>query len=396
MERWARELEQSLEADFYELVLVGTPGSPAVARIRNVGNVAVPPPRNLNLAAFQREAAHRLARFLEAQSMPSGSASHRETLVGSLMCHMATLSTKGKPLTRDELVNLLTGLLLQNSEPSPEAWNVLDAYIEAERRCTLNGLRFPPPRLRDELVSGKGTATNSLVEDLGVPFRVLTEFRVSDDDNAAFREEQQRLRASNDDDSHVPPAAEERRRTESREVIQQFDDTYRQWLGTQDPLVILGDPGYGKSWLVTQLTLRMLEQLVQNPTFRVLDESDSQTADDSPAFLPLRVTFRELGDRLRSGWTLPDVVEEIVTDRLRRWSHDIPSANAIATFRKIVRDSFDEGRVFMLLDGWDERDQAHESVLLDVIRGWASSPCRLLGPSAGTHPTRSAVQRPMR
>jgi hypothetical protein len=42
VEHWARKLEKWLEANEYEMVLVGTPGSPSVAKKRSVGKVAVP------------------------------------------------------------------------------------------------------------------------------------------------------------------------------------------------------------------------------------------------------------------------------------------------------------------------------------------------------------------
>lgn len=64
IEHWAAELESWQQANEYELVLVGTPESPAAAKIRRVGKVAVPQAKPLDPTAFQEQAAHRLAKFL--------------------------------------------------------------------------------------------------------------------------------------------------------------------------------------------------------------------------------------------------------------------------------------------------------------------------------------------
>jgi hypothetical protein len=116
IERWAMELESWREADEYELVLVGIPASPTVARIRKEGTVAVPPPKNLDLPAFKEQAAHRLDRLLQKHDLYRGDADHREMLAGALSEKLATLSTGGHKLTRSALVNLLTGWLASTAE----------------------------------------------------------------------------------------------------------------------------------------------------------------------------------------------------------------------------------------------------------------------------------------
>ena len=109
VERWATELESWREASEYELVIVGTPASPAVARIRIVGSVVVQPPKNLDLRAFSEQAAHRLDGFLRNHDLHPGDAKHRELLAGALGAKLATLSTAGQEITRSALVKLLAG-----------------------------------------------------------------------------------------------------------------------------------------------------------------------------------------------------------------------------------------------------------------------------------------------
>lgn len=113
--RWAAELEGWKQADQYELVLVGTPESKAVAQIREAGRVAVPQAKNMDLGAFQEQAAHRLEKFLRGNGLPPGDARSREMLVDALAGRLATHSTQGRPMARARLVSLLKGWLSDTS-----------------------------------------------------------------------------------------------------------------------------------------------------------------------------------------------------------------------------------------------------------------------------------------
>ncbi|MCY2988124.1 MAG: SUMF1/EgtB/PvdO family nonheme iron enzyme, partial [Planctomycetota bacterium] len=84
MEKWAAELEAWKQAEEYELVLLGIPGSPAVAKIGRLGRVAVPPPRNLDLPAFRKQAGYLLLRFLESRRLPAQNADRLDDLVALL------------------------------------------------------------------------------------------------------------------------------------------------------------------------------------------------------------------------------------------------------------------------------------------------------------------------
>ena len=107
IQSWARDLEAWKKADEYELVLVGQHGSPAVAKIRHVGNVSVPPAKNLDLVAFLEQAAYRLERFLEKHGLPTGKSQNRELLAEALAARLATYSTKGRAVRRATLVKQL-------------------------------------------------------------------------------------------------------------------------------------------------------------------------------------------------------------------------------------------------------------------------------------------------
>lgn len=115
--RWAEELAAWRRADTHELILVGTPGSPAVAKMRSSGNVAIPRPLNLDLKAFREQAAHRLHRFLDDQRLPVQDAARLDALVALLCDHLLDGSVASKPLTRDGLTKLLRGWI-ESREPS--------------------------------------------------------------------------------------------------------------------------------------------------------------------------------------------------------------------------------------------------------------------------------------
>lgn len=130
IERWAKELAAWKEADEYELILVGTPASNSVARIKKVGNVAVPSPKNLDLDAFKEQAAHRLDHVLSQAKLPPGNAHYREMLAGALADKLGTLSTKGCRLTRTELLKLLSDWIA-HSQPAPNQIRLIRVYVSS-------------------------------------------------------------------------------------------------------------------------------------------------------------------------------------------------------------------------------------------------------------------------
>jgi hydrogenase maturation protease len=119
VKQWARDLEESRAADEYELILVGTPSKPAVAKARRLGKVAVPAPRNLDLTAFTRQSAQLLDCFMVANSLVAGNPYHREMLARALAGELMTLATRARPFTRDELIDLLKLWITQAPKDIP-------------------------------------------------------------------------------------------------------------------------------------------------------------------------------------------------------------------------------------------------------------------------------------
>lgn len=165
--RWAAELESWREADNYELVLVGTPGGPSVATVRESGRVAVPPPKNLDLQAFQEQAAHRLSRFLESQKLRTGNSVFREILVEWLVGKLVCYSTSGRDLAHSDLAQLLAGWVGSPESPKiPDTRPYLCALRDMTGYIDIRGLQV-----------GKGRAHRFPIEELYIS---LTARRHSD------------------------------------------------------------------------------------------------------------------------------------------------------------------------------------------------------------------------
>ena len=107
VQRWARELQASIAADEYELILVGTVATPQFAKGLKIDKVMVPAAMVFDLTTFRQRVAHLLDYFMASQSLPSGNANYREMLADALVGKLATLAVSSQSLTREGLVALL-------------------------------------------------------------------------------------------------------------------------------------------------------------------------------------------------------------------------------------------------------------------------------------------------
>ena len=111
VELWASELESSLSADEYALLLLG-PCSQSVVEIDHVGKVNIPAPRVLDPLGLIEQAAHRLDRYLEAQGISKVPAFAREIIVSGLITKLEIYSTQGTPISRNDFDKLLRDWIL--------------------------------------------------------------------------------------------------------------------------------------------------------------------------------------------------------------------------------------------------------------------------------------------
>lgn len=103
---WASELEKSIVATGYELILIG-PCSQQVLRIKKIGNVAVPTPKVLNADSLIEQGAHRLDLYSERKGIPRIPALTREMLISALVTKLETFSTSSKAITREQLNQII-------------------------------------------------------------------------------------------------------------------------------------------------------------------------------------------------------------------------------------------------------------------------------------------------
>jgi len=112
VERWALLLESSRGAEEYELILIG-PCSQGVIGLTRVGNVSIPPPKNLDIPGLLQQAAEGLAQFLESQNLSAETAEHRRLLARALVTELNTYSADSTPLSRADVLQLLTKWISQ-------------------------------------------------------------------------------------------------------------------------------------------------------------------------------------------------------------------------------------------------------------------------------------------
>jgi len=142
VKRWADELENSIQATSYELILIG-PCSQGVVDLDKLGNVDIPIPRSLNIADLIEQSAHRLDNYLEGRQLSKVSAPIRELLVRALVTKLETYSTAGETISRKAFNQLLEEWILASS-PSV-------ALVPQHPELTLRVFRTDDRRYRDEI-----------------------------------------------------------------------------------------------------------------------------------------------------------------------------------------------------------------------------------------------------
>ncbi|MCP4154659.1 MAG: NACHT domain-containing protein, partial [bacterium] len=108
-------------------------------------------------------------------------------------------------------------------------------------------------------------------------------------------------------------------------------------------LVLLGDPGAGKTTIIRWIATAYLLRLKQDPAFKALPDVASLPERE---WLPIVVRCRDLGEAGRSG-SLDDVLEE--TFRKAQMADD-----EAAALPAVMRELLAEGKALLLVDGLDE------------------------------------------
>jgi len=105
VEKWAGKLEAASSSEHCSLMLVGLI-HPSLKDVRQVGKVAIRK-KSLDLRGLLGEAAHELAKFLEAEKVNAGTGLQREMIVHALVSKLEHHSTESQRLTREAFIKLL-------------------------------------------------------------------------------------------------------------------------------------------------------------------------------------------------------------------------------------------------------------------------------------------------
>lgn len=106
VKEWAKELEDSIKADEYELILIG-PCSKEVANLEKWENVLIPIPKSLDVDGLIEQAAHRLDHYIENRNLPKTQAFTRELIIHALITKLESYSISGSKISRRDFCNLL-------------------------------------------------------------------------------------------------------------------------------------------------------------------------------------------------------------------------------------------------------------------------------------------------
>ncbi len=128
VEKWAAKLRKARTDEECTLTLVGNIPSGLVGS-RAIAGVFIET-KNLHLGDLVEQAAQRLAKFLESEQMPAGTALQREMVVHALTSRLEHLATKSEPLSRESFL----GLLRQWINSAPKGYAQVDlSHFEVQK-----------------------------------------------------------------------------------------------------------------------------------------------------------------------------------------------------------------------------------------------------------------------
>lgn len=127
IKRWSKDLEDSIDADEYNVILIG-PVSNGVSKTRKQGNVVLKI-KNLDLDGLINEAANKLGSYMENKDYKPLASNIKEIVIKSLVTQFEIYSTKGKEISREEFDEVLFKWI---SEIAPESIKkkIFDILIE--------------------------------------------------------------------------------------------------------------------------------------------------------------------------------------------------------------------------------------------------------------------------
>jgi hypothetical protein len=100
--KWARSLKSDLDADEYELILIG-PCSGEVTKRTDTDGVKLPIPKSLDVEGMLQQASHRLDKYAHRNQMGNYSPICRELMVDALLGKLSAYSAAGSAMNISDL-----------------------------------------------------------------------------------------------------------------------------------------------------------------------------------------------------------------------------------------------------------------------------------------------------
>ncbi|MBD2014306.1 HEAT repeat domain-containing protein [Microcoleus sp. FACHB-53] len=338
---WAEELEKSIEAQEYELTLIG-PCNKDVASTGLHGKVSIPKPHVLNLLSLIEQAAHKLAKYLESKNIIKTTSQVRELLVNALTTELSIYSTKGSRISREDFDNLLVGWI-QIIYP--------DSTNETDSASLLKEWNIPWSEVCSAILENQNqwltthalASGNRRVKDMYVPLGLVErkqpsrpERNISPEQGSEFYQEK------------ITPI-------EHKDFFEQVLKLGISPKSNGRCIAIIGEPGAGK----TTLLQKIASEVDGIPIWVDLADPDLKQEEN-------------LKDYLVNKW-LEEALPYIRKHLLDAVS---PPLEVTQEVKEAFKQEFYQGRVWLLLDGADEIAAEFGNPLTWVSRqirgGWIS------------------------
>lgn len=166
VERWAHEFQTSIQADEYELVLMG-PCSQAVIDLKHVGSVKIPPPKNNDVRGLLEQASHKLDLYFEAEGHHSTSASERELIVANLVLRLEEYSTMSLEISSTKIDNLIRqwrAAIYSNRKTGVDELDLIEYRTNKNYAEAAKNLEISVAKLKDILATMKDSRYRAIIE----------------------------------------------------------------------------------------------------------------------------------------------------------------------------------------------------------------------------------------
>lgn len=269
------------------------------------------------------------------------------------------------------LLEVWPGLPLAKNE-------ALRALARAEWAAIRDRTRFRPARLANETLAPDLNNLTDLLDAVHVPIRVWASV-IPQPAEKPLGAEKPASRGTDDDseseetedrpDPRYVPAGEQPDPHEKENGADEapFDEVFDRWRKAEfgslagifrdcrgasgRAMVVLGDPGYGKSWLSAMLSLRLLKEGLGG------------------GWVAVRVTCKELGERLSTARNVGAAVLAAAVARLSA-NHAGRDSLLVPALESSLGDALAAGRVLLVADGWDEAPD-YQAAVRSGLEMWA-------------------------